>query len=247
MSRRNVERDDAMLDLTGQYGIGLRIVYERLWFPNRNMGNAIQQLLKEGRLVTQTEGLPGNRSYYQLSPRENAARGFPSSHATPLGDSRLNERLATLWFATMGDQSRPLISAADFREQFGLDATKNTFYCMERVVEKKKKVEVIKHVVLRIKIVGPNMEPADVVRWLKEKLADESQEDGLKKWLKNRKYGYAVLVDDGSLEQNRVQAIKTAVKQSKIRKAVDVKVAFAPTAASLGFASQQYRAAINIA
>lgn len=245
MSRRNVERDDAILDLTGQYGIGLRIVYERLWFPKRNMGNAIQQLLKEGRLITQTEGLPGNRSYYQLSLKENATRGFPSSHATPPGGSRLNERLATLWYATMGKQPRPLLSAADFREQFGRDATKNTFYCVERIVEKKKNVEATKHVVLRLKIVGPNMEPADVVRWLKEKLEEESRHDGMKKWLENRKYGYAVLVDDSSLEQNRTQAIKTAVKQAKIRKDVDIKVEFAPTAASLGFAIQQYRATRN--
>lgn len=234
MSRRNVERDDAILDLTGRYGIGLRFIYEHLWFPSGNAGNAIQQLLKEGRLITRPNGLGGNRSYYQLSLQENAARGLSSVQAESVEGSRLTERLATLWFATMGKQPRPLLSTSDVSEQFGKKMPPNVSYCVQQKLKKG-------HVVLRLRLVGENMEPAGVVRWLKHKLSEEKQDGKLSDWLRDRQYGYALLVDDQSLEQTRVNAIKKAVRQAGIGEDAFVVTEFIPTAATLALATKRFR------
>lgn len=234
MTRRNETRDNAMLDLTGCYGIGLRAVYERYWFPNGNPGNAIGQLTKEGRLVTRTKGLDGNRSYYQLSPGEAVARGFPSSHAQELGDSNLNERLATLWFATMGKKPRPLLRYSDLREQFGNKLRSNVSYCVQQKQHKE-------HVVLRLRLVGDNMEPADVVRWLKEQVAEAQEDETFSECLAERQYGYAMLVDDPSLERTRVREVKRAIKKSGLREKAFIEVDFAPSAVTLGSACRQLR------
>lgn len=234
MTRRNVERDNAMLDLTGSYSIGLRVVYERYWFPSGNPGNAIGQLTKEGRLVTRTDGLDGNRSYYQLSPGEAIARGFPSSHTQELGGSSLNERLATLWFATMGKKPRPLLKYSKLSKHFGDKLRSNVSYCVEQKPNKE-------HVVLRLRLVGENMEPADVVRWLKEQVAEAQADTMYADWLAGRQYGYAMLVDDPSLEQTRVKAIKSAVKKSGLKKKAFIEVDFAPSGPTLDIACRQWR------
>ncbi len=238
MTRRNLERDNAILDLTGRYGIGLRIVYERFWFRSGNAGNVIQRLLKEKRLLTVEKGFKGNRSYYQLSPQENSMRGFPSSHADSLEGSRLNERLATLWFATMRKKPRPLLTSSELLEQFGINMSSNVSYCVQQNQKKE-------HVVLRLRLTGEKMEPADVVRWLKQEVAEAQEDETLADWLEGRQYGYAILVDDPSLEQTRVKAIKSAVSQSGLRKKAFIEIDFAPSTITIDDACQQLRSLKN--
>ena len=227
MSRRKLDRDDAILKHLGQYGLSLRPVVAHCFFGGGNPGNVLQRLVKTGKIVARDQ-LPQKRSYYQLSSSEAAARSFPASRAEALDGANLDRRLAILWFCTMGNQQRQGLLLKDVYAMLERKMP-NAPHCIEQPIRGKRRL-------LRLKIVSPDWQPTDVVDWVRKTIQEDKHHIVHREWIESRQYGYAILVDDPSAECDRGKAILKRVKKSGLYKKTHVVVEFAPSVTTLNFA-----------
>jgi hypothetical protein len=99
----------------------LRVVLERLFFDGRAAacGNVLKRLLAQKLVRAASRGLPGNISYYQLTPAAAELVGVPAYRAeTPSGQA-LPDHLAVLWFCTMNGRRRRRVERAQVERFFG--------------------------------------------------------------------------------------------------------------------------------
>ena len=231
MSRRKEDRDDAILQHLGQYGLSLRPVVAHCFFGGGNPGNVLQRLVKTGKVVAHDQ-LPQKRSYYQLSSSEAAARSFPASRADALDGANLDRRLAILWFCTMGKHQRQGLLPQDI---YGMLERKmpNAAHCIEQPVRGRQRL-------LRMKVISPDLQPSEVVDWVRKTIKKDRGHTIHQEWIESRQYGYAILVDDPTEDQARVAAVLDGIKQSGLYNDIHVPVEFAPSAATLTIALKSF-------
>lgn len=231
MTRRDAKRDECVLYHLGQYGFSLRPVISHCCFNGGNTANVLQRLVRADQIVSRS-GLPGKRSYYQLTPSEAAKRGFSSSWATTISGDTLERRLAIVWYCTMTGRKRHLMSKTDLNEAIP-DIKSNLSHCLERLQDKT-------HIISRLQV-ATQKDPAEIARKLVADISEDRKIKSLKRWLKLKAYRYVILADDPSPNKMRLRAITRAIKRKGIQKHTRFTVAFAPSSNTIAIALKRLK------
>lgn len=192
------ERDEKILRHIGLYRLSLRAVISRHFFDDGNPGNVLQRL-KDGDRIRYRQGLSGRLSYYQLTPQEATVRFQSTKRAQPLKGQSLNANLAILWFCCMADKKRERLEKAHLVKLFQDEAPSGP-HCLEGGDS---------YCVLRLFPASAKTNNANLIARVQHYLQRASQQPPLDKWVTNRQYGFAILVET----RERVESLQNALSK----------------------------------
>lgn len=220
-------RDEKVLDHIGRYRITLRPVLDQVFFASESSGsgNILQRLMRGG-YVTAREGLPGRRRYYQLTAK--GAEGRVSLERTkPIRAQALRSLIAVLWFCHMLQTRAHRLEKWELREAFEEQDPPPGTHCA---------VPGNALTVYRVQVPGTRTKPAAIISALKENLQDSFKCPLLKHWIKDRRYGFAILA-----ESERASELRSAVNKHQITKYAPILVESVPSPQTLARAIHDHR------
>lgn len=222
------DRDERILDHIARYRLTLRPVLDHVFFDpgSTGAGNVLQRLLGAG-LIVARDGLPGRRRYYQLTAKGAAGR-VSQERTKPMRAQALRSALAVLWFCHMLETRRRKIEKWELRDLLDGDPPPGT-HCIEGRESPR---------LLRVQAPGPRTKPAAIVAGCKENIADARRHPIMKFWLKERRYGLAVLC-----EHERAAEIRSAIARHKLGQQAAITVEAVPGPHTLARAIHEHRTA----
>ena len=207
-------RDREILEHVGRYRLTTRPALDKLFFPSSSgCGNVLARLLSS-RMLRRRPGLPGRRSYYQLTEKSAAEVGVPISRTVQPGPQALREALSILSYCVLevrpsATTSRLRLEVGELAEltggQFGPGPSPHVLEVSDA------------HRVYRVSAPSPTTRSGSIVRgaatWLQKSTAVEA----LTSWVQAGKYAYLVLA-----EAQRVPDVARAVARAGLEHCVQV-------------------------
>lgn len=223
------ERERRLLDHIGLYRLSLRTIIEGRFFDGANAGNVIQRLLRDERIQAREQGFRGRLRYYQLTLPEARRRNLPEERAGALGAQALHTHLGILWFCCATDRPRRRLEDPELERLFGV-VPSGVGHCAEAGKDP---------CVYRMHVVGPKTKIADLIKRLRSRAGAEPASPALAQWIRQRKYGIAILAESPA----RCEAIRRALTRARIHETVRCTVELVPSPLTLHEAIHEHRTA----
>ncbi len=219
-------RDEKMLDHIGRYRVTLRPVLDHLFFCDESSGcgNVIKRLLASG-YITAREGLPAKRRYYQLTAVGAEGR-VPLGRTKPMRAQSLRSALAILWFCAMNETPRLRLETWELRDILDADLPAGK-HCAQPGDPLK---------LFRVQIPSGRTKTAGVINALKDHLEESFTHAVIKRWAKDRRYGFAILA-----EAERVPELRAAVAKHGLNRYASILVEPVPSPQTLTRALHEHR------
>ncbi len=195
------ERDLRILHHVGLYRITLRPVLERLFFAGTSCGNVVQRLRQHGYL--RTGKLPGNISYYQLTPSAATTIGLPVSRGTVFRAQALQQHLSILYFCCMQDTRRYRIENEQLSQSFQEHPPQGD-HCIEETPNRKR--------LYHLYVPAPNTSIRNIIREIRHDFRQAIANSGVRPWIAGRMYAFAVLVDTPQRRSTVREQLKTTLE-----------------------------------
>ena len=211
-------RDEQILRHVARHRLTIRPVLQRLFFKSPDAaGNVVARLLKAGLL--ESSKFPDGFSYYQLT--EAGARAIGLSEPPRVRDEHsAHAALAALWFCSMDESPRLLLTGAEEQELLGVNAP-GAMHCIQPAGEWS--------VLHELYIPGPGTSEDNVVDRLKKRVEERRKDRLLRDWIASRNLGFAVLVD----KEDRRKTLKNRIGKAELRRFTSIVVELAPGPATL--------------
>lgn len=230
------ERDRAILYHVCRFRLSINYVLEELFFKNvRSRHPIIQRLRKQGHLAVHEKAFGSNRgmSYYFPTEAFIAAAGLPESRAKPLNEQDLNVSLAVLGFCCLAGKDRLRVEPSEVAELLGIKAAPMLFDDADDaapsasafVVERADADTALYEVYVPS---GARTVP-QIAEHLEGRIAKARANDHVHAWLRERRYGFAVLVD----QERKCVELKRRLEVESVPRRVRLAIETAPSSATI--------------
>lgn len=232
------DRDRAILYHVCRYRLSINPVLEQLFFRNVKTRNTIVQRLREqGLLSVQEKAFGANRamSYYFPSEMLLTRAGFPSSRAKPLTEQDLNVSLAVLGFCCLSGRDRLRLDREEVASLLGIQADAPLFadaaiddvapVSSAFVVESAGEASVL----YEVSVPSSTRTVQHLFEHVEERIGKARDNEHLRTWLKEERYGFAILVD----QQKKQVALSRRLEVEGIQRQAKVLVEVAPSPSTI--------------
>lgn len=211
-------RDEQILRHVARHRLTIRPVLQKLFFKSADAaGNVVARLLKAGSL--ESSKFPDGFSYYQLT--EEGAKAISLTEVPRASDSHaVHAALASLWFCSMDEGLRLLLTAAEEQELLGVNAP-GAMHCIQPAGEWS--------VLHELYVPGPGTSEENVLDRLKKRIDERRKDPLLRDWIASRNLGFAVLVE----QDDRRATLKNRIGKAELRRSTSIAVELAPGPATL--------------
>jgi len=228
------ERDEKVLRLAARYRLVTRAAVQAAVMGGVDPTNVLKRLMAERRYLT-SEGrkLPGNVSYYQLTEvgaqalREaTKARGLscavPIEAGAPPAAQELQDRIATLWFSTMGGagKRRLLLESSEVQGLLGDEPPPGL-----HVIDAAGEWSILYHVY----VPAPTTQLDNLLRAAEAHLRAAQQHPTARDWVASKSYGLLILLHN----EPKLEAVRRACRKKGLSDAARFQWALAPTPETL--------------
>ncbi len=223
------EREERLLAHIGLYRLSLRTIIERRFFEGGNAGNVTQRLLHDGRIQARDQGFHGRLRYYQLTLGEARRRSLPEERAGAFGGQALHTHLGLLWFCCASDRPRRRLEDEELNKLFAM-VPPGVGHCAEGGKDP---------CIYRMHVVGAKTKIADLIRRLRSRTLVEPPNPALAAWMRQRKYGIAILAESSA----RCEAIRRALHRAGLPEILRCTVESVPSPLTLHEALHEHHTA----
>lgn len=195
----NDDVNTAILRCLATHRVATRPAVARLIPSGAAPDKRLRRLAADG-LVRVNKRLPGNRSLYQLTPAGAAHVGVPESRARPMGPQAVLKHLGILLFCEAKPEERFRVEPEELAPLLGT-ALSDGAHCLCRMGERT--------VVLRCYVPARETPLVTVVRRLRRTLRELRQSPQVAEFIRDGRYGFAVVVDNPSRRRALMDAVRT--------------------------------------
>jgi hypothetical protein len=211
-------RDEEILRHLARHRLSIRPVLQRLFFKSPDaVGNVLARLMKAGLL--ESSKFPDGYSYYQLTDEGAKALGLPETPRVR-DEHGAHAALASLWFCSMDEHRRLLLTVAEEVELLGGNDP-GAVHCLQPAGEWS--------VLHELYVPGPGTDEENVIDRLRKRIEKRRSDPRMRDWVTSRNLGFAVLVE----KEERRQTLKNRIGKAELRRFTSVVVELAPGPATL--------------
>lgn len=211
------DRRDEILRHIARYGLTLRPVLERLFYPGheKSLDRDLDRMREYGWISIVSNAVPEpsepqtRYSYYQLATAGARRIGAAKSRCRTLGGEALGRNLAFLWFCCMSAHHRHRLDEQDLVDLYGhenvfANSTHGKeelrlrgFHCLDCESERFRVLN----------LYAPRTTVADTVVELRKRIRDLRSIDLVSEATDSRRYGFAILVETTQLRDQLRQEL----------------------------------------
>ena len=179
-------RADKILSHIATHRVSVREILEQHLFGGRSVGRELWELSTERGLISAQQALSRQRSYYQLTNRGASLLGLSEHWARPLGAQSLVSNLSLVWFCCMGELERRRVERTTLAERLGFNVP-GGYHCVEKDGKRFR--------FYRVYVPMPGTRIREIIRALRDLVARSRDDQNLQELIKDRVYGFAVLLE----------------------------------------------------